>query len=275
MLEQEILLSKEEIKTIILAVKNNPQLRIPNIVTMMKCGRELATVYWVSNNKGLIWIKGNKDTGLEHITDRHNWSSEKQYWSSKQIDKLDNPSRFDRVAYPAKHLDRIAEEVFCKENLNTLKNQRTEVFDVYDGESYYELEELKTKFRLIVYKDTPIVHTLIPIKGEKKIRVNLKRGNCKGKMIQENNEMLYIIAVPYRNQKGEALYSFQIIYNVTTKQEKWYIINQRNNDNWTVFERKIEKIVPINELIEVIQISELPEIEKFISKQLETNANKY
>ncbi len=268
MLQTEILLNNEEIKTILVGIRNNPQLQLPNILTMMKCGRDFATVYWVSNNKGLIWIKGNDDTGLEHISNRHNWSSTRQYWRFDQTEKLDNPSRFSPEAYPLEHFDRIAEDIFDKENLNIDKNKNPEIFDVYEGESSYQNNGEKSKFRLIVYKDTPIVHTLIPLKGKKKIMVNLKRGNCQGKITQDNNELLYLFGVPYRNQKGEAIFSFQIIYNITRKEEIGYVINCNTNKNWTIYERKIDKVLAINEIIQGIQLTELVEVEKFINKQM-------
>lgn len=271
MSQKEILLDKEEIKTILLGIRNNPQLQLPNIVTMMKCGRDFATVYWISNNKGLIWIKGNEDTGLEHISNRHDWSSTRQYWRIDQTEKLDNPSRFSPEVYPIKHFDRIAEDIFNKENLNIDKNKKPEVFDVYEGESSYYPDGEKMKFRLIAYKDTSIVHTLIPLKGEKKIMVNLKRGNCQGKITQDNNELLYLIGVPYRNQKGEAIFSFQIIYNITKREEKAYIININTNKNWTIYERKIEKVLPIDEIIQGVQLMELVEVEKFINKQMKNS----
>lgn len=266
----EDLLTKQEIRNILTGVENNPQLRIPNVITLLKCGRDLATIMWVSSNSGLIWIKGNGDTGLEHISNRHSWNSTCRYWRSDRKDKLDNPSRFQIGAYPIKHFSRIAEDIYQEGNINNEKNKKPELFEIYDGLSSYDDESEKTTFRLIVYKDTKIVHTLIPLKGEKKVEVDLVRGNCKGKVLQEENELLYVVAVPYRNQVGEAIFSFQLLYSVTKKHETGLIVNHLSNESFVIYERTLKDLCTIDEIVESVQLCELRDVERIIKKEMKS-----
>lgn len=91
-------LSNTEIKVIEQTVHENPLLRLPQIVSGIRCGSERNTIIKVSHIKGLIFILGDSNTGFQHINERHLYSSTKQYWISSEI--IDNPSRFEKGTIP-------------------------------------------------------------------------------------------------------------------------------------------------------------------------------
>lgn len=226
-------LTQSEIESIEQLVNNYPLLRHPNICTGMRCGSERNTIIKVTPKHGLILITGDEHTGFQHILDRHMFSSTKQYWKSEEI--IDDPSRFEKGTIPITAFVKISDVVF--ETKRNDLNKNTSLFDVYQSEVFLE-SGVSKEYRLITYKNSKIINTLFPTKGIKKKIINLRRGNCRGK---ETNEFR-TISVPYRNSKGEAVFSFQVITDFKSKVETWYLINHFSNMH-LVLEEKQAKIL--------------------------------
>lgn len=107
----------------------------------------------VSSNTGLILIKGDDDTGMEHIIRRHGWGSETRDW--KPDGNLENPTKFDLA--PVEYLA-VANQIYNPIFINQEKNRNLELFDVYEGEAIGR-GNIKEKYRLVTYKGTGIIHT--------------------------------------------------------------------------------------------------------------------
>lgn len=191
--------------------------------------------------KGLIFIKGTDDTGFAHIHQRHSGYSNKDYWdnfydhkgeiiekkdsSGKKKLRLDNPSSFHSHSIPIFDYLSIADQVYSFENLNEEKNKNKDLFDVYDGVAK-GIDGNEITYRLITYKDSKIVHTLIPLtkkfnKQEKRI-INFARQSPKSSKNVINGD--FQIEVPYKDE-------FQVIRYIVIiredaqddNQESWHI----------------------------------------------------
>ena len=254
-------LSNTEIKVIEQTVHENPLLKLPQIVAGIRCGHERNTIIKVSPIKGLIFILGDSDTGFQHINERHLYSSTKQYWISSEI--IDNPSRFDKGTIPISVYVVVSDFVFDISNKRDDLNKEPLNFDVY--QAIYKCKDGEEKeYRLIIYKNSKIIHTLFPINGIKKKIINLKRGNCKGK-IEDNN---YVFGVPYRDINGVAVFSFQVVKEIDTHIEKWYLHNHKENKSKTLNEKQFETLSSLKNEISFLNESELSWVEKLIKKWL-------
>lgn len=110
----------------------------------------------ISPVKKLIFIDGNEDTGVQHIFERHRYYTNS---FSQSKDGYIKTSRFPKDAGGLNDISAIAELLFDVSNLNAGKNKFPEIVDVYDK----KIQSLNNqKFRLIVYKESKIVHTLFP-----------------------------------------------------------------------------------------------------------------
>jgi len=199
--------------------------------------------------KGLIFIKGTDDTGFEHIHQRHSGSSGIDFWNEFRDNKgqvtekkdvlgrkklrLDNPSNFHPHSIPIIDYLSVADQVYCSENINDKNNKKKDLFDVYDGTAK-GINGNEIKYRLITYKDSKIVHTLIPLtkkfNKQEKIIVHFARQDPTSIIRLIENDIQ--VEIPYKDE-------FQIIrYIVIVRndrqdksKEKWYI--QINSPNGT------------------------------------------
>lgn len=157
----------------ILQIAKDPIYQIPGVVCFTSKNNPLGIIK--VSPKGLIFIEGNDETGFKHISERHNYYSDRIDWINFKdnnnntrerkgihgeiIKNLDNPSRFSPNSIPIIDFVRIADDVFCTENYCLEKNKERELFDLYIGCSKSINDR---KYRLITYKNTKIVHTLFP-----------------------------------------------------------------------------------------------------------------
>jgi hypothetical protein len=229
--EPEILLTKEEIE-LVCKTGSNPILRHPDVINF---GNAHTTIYKVTTNNALIFIKGNKHTGFEHIHERHDFFSFKHFWkvepnmkSDNKI-RLDNPSKFSSKSIPILDYTKIADEVFKPANLNVAGNKRPEVFDVYDGVFLYR-DEQKINYRLVLYKGTRIVHSLFPtdkIFNREKV-INYAKGSVTATI---GNEPYLLIKIPYHDHKQRVAFRILIRKYLKQKKEECFIEALDENGN--------------------------------------------
>ena len=116
--------------------------------------KEVVTV----SDKGLILIKGNCETGYQHIKERHDFWSIKSYSDGK---KFEAQSKFPKYIYPIDFI-KIADAIYSLENL-VIKNEHPDAdkYEKYKGQYQFDGENFED-VNLILYKNTKIIHSLFP-----------------------------------------------------------------------------------------------------------------
>lgn len=259
----ENLLTPQEIQLVLQSARLNSVLRNPNVISF---GSEKTSLYKISPNHGIIFIKGDSYTGFTHIHERHDYWSEKYFWKQDNDKvKLDNPSKFSRKIIPITDYIQIADDLFIEENINKEKNKSPDIFEMYSG-VINEGQNSKAKYHMLLYKNTRIIHTLYPDKRKhnKKITINYVRGNAKGEL--RLNPSGSTIAIPYMDHKKNVVYSFQIIKDFEANIEIAVIINHKQNQRAKLFERPIEIIDELHADVEMMQNSDLSKIEEIINQ---------
>ena len=216
----EKLLTVEEIE-LILSESDDPKYKIKNLLHL---GGLPTTIQRISQKTGLILIKGNDDTGFDHIMIRH-------HSMSKGTQKLDNPSQFSLGTVPIYDLLNIADSVFKVENkVLDHRNKRPDTFDLFIG-PYTDKKGGTMDYKLFLYKDTLIVHNLIPNKRtfNKKKVVDLVQGFSGGTSYEGRG--LEIYHVPYFNNLNIERAVVIVRLQTTTGQENWVVqINNKNGE---------------------------------------------
>jgi hypothetical protein len=193
------------------------------------------------SSKGLIFVKGTDDTGFEHIHQRHSSASNKIFWSKfynhkgesidkkdsygRKSQKLDNPSKFSTDSIPIISYQKISDDVYCKKNLKIKSNKSPEIFDVYENTSIDNIQ-----YRLITYKDSKVVHTLIPLskkfnKTAKRI-INFYRPKEYTTTYTNNGEVF--LRTIYKDEFNKVRYV--VIIRQTEYEKKWYIQYNKANE---------------------------------------------
>ena len=157
----EQLLTKEDIDKILYGNFKNPVLRYHGYILIPKEHHPHTALIAVSDRHSLFLINGNSETGNQHIIERHNYWSTKLYTVQKENGEpvFQNQSKFPGDVSPI-HFLMIADEIYKPENLivdNT--HADSDKFDLYIGEFLFEKKN-KEKVKLLVYKDTKIIHSL-------------------------------------------------------------------------------------------------------------------
>lgn len=212
----ENLLSNQEINEVLQFVGHNPSLRNPNMMGEI-FNKQRTAVYKVSPKKGLIFIKGDKSTGFNHIIDRHNFGSN-HFFNFET--KRQTQSQFSIKSIPITNFSTIADDIFKEENKTESNN---DLFDKYKGYSSaigYNL----LLYNIIIYKNTKIVHTLYPQKRnekQKKNKLPFYKGTARYEYISQ--DFFKTIQVPYIDYYGRERYIVIIRKNILTGAEKTYI----------------------------------------------------
>jgi len=168
----EDLLSEKEIEGIIIDSKREEYINDK----IFHLGKNKTSIILLSHKSGLILVRGNKDTGYEHIFDRHSLFSKNPFWDKNG--KLGRPSKFRLEMVPNEYLT-IAGHIYNKENFNTESNKFPDKFDLYDGLfTHYDSKEIE--YRLLTYKNTGIIHTFFLITRNRPFNplniLNLRKG---------------------------------------------------------------------------------------------------
>jgi hypothetical protein len=226
------LLSKEEIEFIINDSKN----RDYKIENLFHPSFHKTDIMKVSKASELILFYGNESTGFLHLHERHSNVSLKPFW--KGNNKLETPSKFHNNIIPFFHYVNVAEEVFNDENLNISQNTNVENFDLYIGES--SVTGATEKYRLLLYKNTKIIHTLFPESKINNLKLNTgsyARGSVSLSSNFENSET--ILTIPYNNSENQIVYEIAIIYK-ELQHDKLVVIKKYENGQ-IIKEKEIER----------------------------------
>lgn len=217
----EKLFSKDELIEIESEATQNMEMYLDTTVLNGQSNEK--TIITISKDKQLIFVEGNKDTGFQHLRDRHGFFSFKNYWQSDGANvKLDNPTKFHPAMMPIIDFVKIADAVFNIENKNITKNTRPDVFDKYTGTFSYK-EEPEQEAHLIVYKDTKIVHSLFPNKKKYNRKIKLKYGKGNVTTSLKFPEGYNDLTVPYEDSRGVIVYSILIRKFYAEQIEKVFI----------------------------------------------------
>jgi hypothetical protein len=228
------------------------------------------SIITISKKNNLIFVEGNLDTGFKHLSDRHSFLSFKNYWITNEEDnlKLDNPSKFNPRMMPILDYVKIADTIFCEENKNITKNNKSELFDKFSGQFNYDDME---KYHLITYKNTKIVHTLFPDKKKHNSKRKCKFGKGTSKITLKLPEGYNDLFMPYENSEGKIAYSILFRKFYLEKIERVYI--QKHDDDENPIEQHLllfrnfedyEKFE--REDMNWMQIADLSDFEKIINE---------
>lgn len=157
----EQLLSEQDIKEILSSNRENPVFKYYGIRLMSTDKHSFKEVIAISDKHNLILIKGNEDTGNEHIRERHNFWSTKKYIVATDNGGLrfQSQSRFPMRVAPIDYL-KIADEIYSIDNLiKDNSHAMAEKFDLYIGEYLFDKPK-QEKVKLLIYKGTKIIHSL-------------------------------------------------------------------------------------------------------------------
>jgi hypothetical protein len=155
----EKLLSQEDIQEIIHNNRDNPVFKYYGVKLISTEKHSYKEVVAVSERNNLILIKGNEDTGITHISERHNFWSTKHYIVENQKGEIvfQNQSKFPRNVTPLEFI-KIADQIYSNENKVIENNhQMADLFDLYIGEYLFDKPR---KVKLLLYKETKIIHSL-------------------------------------------------------------------------------------------------------------------
>lgn len=276
--EKEILFSIKELISIEDFANKNPQFRDPMLMNLTKYPVDIMKV---SPIQGLIFAKGNEHTGFDHIHQRHErWTSKPKWIESKNKHgnieiRLQNQGVFREDSIPFFDYCKIADSVYKKENLNTEKNNRPELFEKYSG-LFTHRDGKVTQYNLIVYKGTKVVHTLYPQSNKnnpKRVKgFKFTRGSISGSWDIMNS--VSMIKIPYLNHEKTIKYVLIFrrvlhkniekviiqVNNKTGKPFKSVVLGERNVD----FKNHVDGLNQM-ELMR-LQYADLRELEKMILK---------
>jgi hypothetical protein len=260
----DTLLTIEELKKIELDAQNP----IYKNQLLLHMGNNKTDIIRVSTLHNLVFIRGNTKTGFYHINERHGNQYEKPFWKKeKGKNILGNPSQFSSNTIPILDYISIADQLFTPDNLNIKKNTNKKHTDLYQGKA--DIKHIgQVPYRLILYKNTRIVHNLYPITSEftNKWKINYFRGNISmsSKFIND----ISTINIPYLNHNDIIIYEVILRYSENIKKEKLYI--QKNNENGDPFithyygQREVEYDIHNQFFLNQFQYGDLSYFEKLI-----------
>jgi len=210
------------------------------------------TIMTISKTKNLIFVKGNDDTGFDHLRDRHTSYSFHDYWKINEegLQKLDNPSKFHSHMMPIIDYVKIADWIYSPANINREKNRRPQLFDMYTGT--YTFKDQKEKYHLLVYKDTKVVHTLYP-NGKKQNPPNrtiYAKGPASRQFVHPPG--YNDLRLPYLNVKELPVYSlllrkflpeqierfFIVVHDQSGADRDFYVLGSRRMNGMEQFDRE-------------------------------------
>ena len=263
----ERLLTIDEINSI-LKDSTDPKYQIENLLHL---GGQLTSIQRISKKSGLILIKGNESTGFDHIMVRHHPTSKAGHWIDEV--KLDNPSRFSLGTVPIYDFLHIADEIFKTDNKVTDdRNKKSEIFDLFIGK-YTDRKSRTMNYKLLLYKDTLIIHNLIPDKKtfNKKKVIDLRQGFSSAS--SDVMRGLHTCNVPYYDHLNIERAKIIVRLQTHNGREDWNI--QINNKNGAPIYTHLAVTKTVNSYLEMpfrmtsLDFQEdLSEIEKTLKKLL-------
>lgn len=216
-MDEELLLTFEEIGSILYDA-SDPKYQVSNL---MHPGFKKTDIMRISQDKKLILFKGNAHTGYQHIFERHNPLLKGATWS--EGGSINESTKFSFNHIPILDYLIIAEEIYDAKNLNSDKNTKPHSFDLYIG-SYTDQWNVSNSYRLLLYKDTKIIHNLFP---EKKVYHQLKHvkgfnlRQCSTGFIYDVANMKVTYNFKFVDVNGISIVEVRIETNLYLKTEIW------------------------------------------------------
>lgn len=235
--------------------------------------------------KGLIFVNGTDDSGFNHIHKRHLNNSKVAFWTQfkdhkgnvierkdgfgRRKHKLDNPSQFHPYSIPVHDFVIIADTVYNNGNFNLEKNKNPELFDLYDGLAS-GLEGKEVLYRLLLYKNSRLVHTLFPLSKDFSPRnpiVHFARQSAKSTVSIPSGQVH--VEVPYTDEYDVVRF-IVIIRNDPENPEVEYWFVQANFPNgmpWATvhyMNKKREIDMDTSEFLERLDTTDLAPLEKLM-----------
>lgn len=263
----ERILTVDEINEVLIEARN-PKYEIQNLLHL---GRTITSILRISKNKKLILIRGNSETGFDHILERHHPTSKTGFW--KHETNLENPSKFSLRIIPIYDFLHVAESIFEEQNLiNDERNKRQDLFNLYIGQ-HTDSQNKLADYKLLLYKGTRVIHSLFPIKrtfNRKKV-INLRQGNTSS--ISYDREGINMFYIPYFDEKNIEKYKIILRQHLSLATEKWYVqINSNTGEplaTYFVEKRSITSYLQTPfRLTSLDFIEDLSSIEKIIGRIL-------
>lgn len=260
-------------KSELLSITKEAEKPIYREQNLLLLGRKSTDIVRVSISKNLILIYGNKHTGLQHINLRHSRFQGEPFWKKTKGNSeeyiLDNPSSFSVSTIPFFDYIRIAEDLFKEENLNLKNNTNKKYCDLYEGEVTLNHIE-KSRYRLVLYKDTRIIHSLYPVEDkftQKKI-VNYYKGSAS--ITEYLASCITIIKVPYLNHENIVIYRAIFRLDDYNRTDRLYIeMNSKEGKPFIskyIGEKPLTYDIHNPSIMMGFQFTDLSMIEEIISK---------
>jgi hypothetical protein len=251
----EYLLTKEEIAHIVnkaaYSLLNNPGF----VGQFTKHRWDIFSISW---QKKLFFIKGDQFTGLEHINIRHRFFTNGYSQTSNSM--FLPTSKFDKDGGVLSDYIKIAETLFEPAYIDS-KNTNPEQFDVFKGN--VALNTMR-QYRLILYKDTRIVHTLFPI--DKKKPRKLRKGEVLVNPIGANTLFL---TIPYYDIDDTIRYGIGFKHLIDVQEEDVFILvfeNGRVVKQIVLPKRKVKYRYGLNAYIQSLNYLNVSNVEDVIAK---------
>ena len=215
------------------------------------------------STKGLIFIKGDDHTGMDHIGVRHSITSRKLF---EKDGVFDNPTKFNIA--PVEYAF-VADAIYIPENLNNDKNKRPDLFDCYIGDFSHKDGKI-FRYTLILYKSTTIVHTFFLSSGSKpynkKVKLPIRQGWCSSK----HNLMtgLQEYSINYSDKNDVIRFTVYLRSIPMLKLERWYLTvnNEQGAPVFTHFlaEEMLPEVSDPDMRIGILDFQDLSSIDKKI-----------
>lgn len=266
----EQLLSIQDIEEILSNNRDNPVFKYYGVRLMPTDKHSFKEVIAISDKHNLILIKGNEDTGNEHIRERHNFWSTKKYIVPDDNGGLrfQNQSRFPMGVAPIDYL-KIADEIYSKENLienNT--HVMAEQFDLYIGEYLFDKPD-KEKVKLLLYKGTKIVHSLFLARDSYNQKRAKKFPFARGQVEFKIKKGVEETFIPYYDVRTKLRYGISIEKHPLEDSEHIYLLifdpkDYSHNNFIKLLERKLTYFQTKKHEEVTYQFNDLSEVETYI-----------
>jgi hypothetical protein len=174
----------------------------------------------ISLKHGLILIYGNEHIGFNHVIARHEMPYSKNQF---QGEKVHPATPFPKISIPILTYIEIADRIYDSGKL--APNSNPELFDSFEGLGL-TLEQTELRFRLILYKNTKIIHTLYPLKDLSKYKpikgFNFVKGNIE--IWSDVKKGVINIIIPYYDSTHTKRYEMQIQFDQRINQKFYNVV---------------------------------------------------
>ncbi|WP_299781257.1 hypothetical protein [uncultured Formosa sp.] len=226
----ERLLTSLEIESINSEYRTNPIYRYYIGRKMYREAYPITEILSVSDKTNLIMVKGNSDTGYDHIRERHNFFTTEVYTVKEKSGhhRFQHPNKFPPNIAPIDFI-RIADSIYHPQN-EIIENEHSgaQFFDLYRASIIFPGYDKPESVNLLIYKNTKIIHTLYPKRDAferkiKKIKGFLFHRDKVEIEFSGNNKYLQI-RIPYINVNRKLWYAIFIDKDFNTNIEYWSIL---------------------------------------------------